>query len=270
MEKSKQNSILEKWSKKYKRSIDCSNPKGFSQKAHCAGRRKRKRGGKTKSRPIESFVQEIKMSDLKKFVIKEITNTLQKEVSKKKIIESSKTLFDAVTLSEQLKNGTNQEKIKLAENAVKLAEQKLKEDYHEYDGGCDCGEGEGQMLKAQLLSIMSNAQKLFHMIDEDAQFEDWIQSKITIAEDYLRASYGYLTYYNGGGEAEFEDDYDEDYDNYDDVDEDNWEWDDEEEFNGDNMDMQQPSHPQPQYLDALSPDIDDDVFEVAKKKTGKV
>ena len=32
--------MLEKWSKKYKRSIDCSNPKGFSQKAHCAGRKK--------------------------------------------------------------------------------------------------------------------------------------------------------------------------------------------------------------------------------------
>lgn len=30
----------EKWSKKYKRSIDCSHPKGFSQKAHCAGRKK--------------------------------------------------------------------------------------------------------------------------------------------------------------------------------------------------------------------------------------
>ena len=30
-----------KWSKKYKRSIDCSNPKGFSQKAHCAGRKKK-------------------------------------------------------------------------------------------------------------------------------------------------------------------------------------------------------------------------------------
>ena len=29
------------WSKKYKKSIDCNNPKGFSQKAHCAGRRKK-------------------------------------------------------------------------------------------------------------------------------------------------------------------------------------------------------------------------------------
>lgn len=32
--------LTEKWSAKYKRSINCSNPKGFSQKAHCAGRKK--------------------------------------------------------------------------------------------------------------------------------------------------------------------------------------------------------------------------------------
>ena len=44
--------IPEEWTKKYKKSIDCSNPKGFSQRAHCAGRIKRKRGGKTKSKPV--------------------------------------------------------------------------------------------------------------------------------------------------------------------------------------------------------------------------
>ena len=32
--------ITEKWSRKYKSSINCSHPKGFSQKAHCAGKRK--------------------------------------------------------------------------------------------------------------------------------------------------------------------------------------------------------------------------------------
>jgi len=32
--------VNEKWSAKYKSSINCSNPKGFSQKAHCAGRKK--------------------------------------------------------------------------------------------------------------------------------------------------------------------------------------------------------------------------------------
>jgi len=33
--------IDEKWSGKYKRSINCARPRGFSQKAHCAGRKKK-------------------------------------------------------------------------------------------------------------------------------------------------------------------------------------------------------------------------------------
>jgi len=33
--------VKEKWSKKYKDSIDCTNPKGFSQKAHCQGKKKK-------------------------------------------------------------------------------------------------------------------------------------------------------------------------------------------------------------------------------------
>ena len=35
------NKIDEEWSDKYKKSIDCNNPKGFSQKAHCQGKKKR-------------------------------------------------------------------------------------------------------------------------------------------------------------------------------------------------------------------------------------
>ena len=44
--------LAEAWSKKYKKSIDCNNPKGFSQRAHCAARRKRQKGGKTTSNPL--------------------------------------------------------------------------------------------------------------------------------------------------------------------------------------------------------------------------
>jgi Domain of unknown function (DUF6321) len=36
----KKQSLTEKWSEKYKRSINCSHPKGFSQRAHCAGKKK--------------------------------------------------------------------------------------------------------------------------------------------------------------------------------------------------------------------------------------
>lgn len=31
----------EKWSKKYKNSIDCNDPKGFSQRAYCQGKKKK-------------------------------------------------------------------------------------------------------------------------------------------------------------------------------------------------------------------------------------
>lgn len=47
----------EAWSNKYKKSIDCSHPKGFSQRAHCAARRKRAHGGKTKSKPVHESEQ---------------------------------------------------------------------------------------------------------------------------------------------------------------------------------------------------------------------
>ena len=32
--------MKKKWSDKYKKSINCDNPKGFSQRAHCQGKKK--------------------------------------------------------------------------------------------------------------------------------------------------------------------------------------------------------------------------------------
>ena len=39
--KKKTKKMNEAWSDKYKKSIDCNNPKGFSQRAHCQGRKKK-------------------------------------------------------------------------------------------------------------------------------------------------------------------------------------------------------------------------------------
>ena len=38
--KKKTKKMNEGWSDKYKKSIDCNNPKGFSQRAHCQGKKK--------------------------------------------------------------------------------------------------------------------------------------------------------------------------------------------------------------------------------------
>ena len=50
--------IEEKWTNKYKKSIDCSNAKGFSQKADCAARRKRQAGGQTSSKSVKEYYKE--------------------------------------------------------------------------------------------------------------------------------------------------------------------------------------------------------------------
>lgn len=262
MEKKNIIRILEKWSKKYKRSIDCNTPKGFSQKAHCAGRKKRKYGGKTKSRPSESFVQENKMKNLKEFFVNEVSSAIKKEMIKKNLKESSKDLYDAVNIeTKMIQENASPTKRELASTAVKLAEIKVLENYDELDGGCECGDGEGRMMKAQLLSIMSSAQKLFHMISDDDQFEDWVQSKITIAEDYLRSSYSYMTYYNGDGEADESDFDDDEYDeeDFDEV--------DEESFESENKDI----YVNVINLDsALNPNVDDDKFFESKKSKKEV
>lgn len=69
-------SITEKWSNKYKRSIDCSNPKGFSQKAHCAARRKRKSHGKTSSRPVHEGKQMASKTPRAKTIVDGVIKTL--------------------------------------------------------------------------------------------------------------------------------------------------------------------------------------------------
>ena len=43
---------VEGWSAKYKKSINCSNPKGFSQKAHCAGKKKNEEDSKDTSEKL--------------------------------------------------------------------------------------------------------------------------------------------------------------------------------------------------------------------------
>ena len=52
----------EDWTKKYKKSIDCNNPKGFSQKAHCAGRKARQAGKNTKSKSVNEMNIEEKLN----------------------------------------------------------------------------------------------------------------------------------------------------------------------------------------------------------------
>jgi hypothetical protein len=52
---------------------------------------------------------------------------------------------------------------------------------------------EGDMAKSDLRSIMANAKKLHDMIEDADNLPEWVQSKITKAEDYISTVANYLT-----------------------------------------------------------------------------
>lgn len=66
-----------------------------------------------------------------------------------------------------------------------LAKMKEEKDVREYDY-------EGDMAKTQLKTIIRNAQMIHDMIDDDENMPEWVQSKITLAKDYIVVSANYL------------------------------------------------------------------------------
>jgi hypothetical protein len=59
------------------------------------------------------------------------------------------------------------------------------EDKGEYDY-------EGDMAKSQLRSILVNAKRLHDMLQPNSNLPEWVQSKITLAEDYILTAANYM------------------------------------------------------------------------------
>jgi serine protease inhibitor len=51
---------------------------------------------------------------------------------------------------------------------------------------------EGDMAMSQLKSIMANAQRIHDMLGKDTNIPEWVQSKITLAEDYISTAANYM------------------------------------------------------------------------------
>jgi GH24 family phage-related lysozyme (muramidase) len=111
--------IDEKWSNKYKKTINCSNPKGFSQKAHCRARKLRQAGKHTKSKPVRE-------------IYKEVTNQLLKEFNSSMAMGALKQINnDAKELESMLQPTTELEDWVKAK--LNLAGEYLDDVYHHLD-----------------------------------------------------------------------------------------------------------------------------------------
>ena len=51
---------------------------------------------------------------------------------------------------------------------------------------------EGEMVKSQLKSIMAHAERLHKMLEDDTNLPEWVQSKITLATDYIQTATDYM------------------------------------------------------------------------------
>ena len=70
-----------------------------------------------------------------------------------------------------------------------------KEDVNEaVKDAADVGEYdyEGDMAKSQLRSIMANSKRMHDMLEENTNLPEWVQSKITLAEDYISTASNYM------------------------------------------------------------------------------
>ena len=55
-------------------------------------------------------------------------------------------------------------------------------------------DNEVEMIKIQLKSIVSDAESLMNSLDHEENIDAWIQSKITLAQDYLNSVHDYVVY----------------------------------------------------------------------------
>jgi hypothetical protein len=104
----------EKWSEKYKKSIDCNNPKGFSQRAHCQGKKKKetKEQVNTKFSPPPHETQ----------TYNKIMNSGKKQESKEQTMADASGSFEGSLVDKPIKRKIN--KIpNMTENKVEATEQ---------------------------------------------------------------------------------------------------------------------------------------------------
>lgn len=167
-------------------------------------------------------------------IIEETVNALREVKQKKKINNLRKDLHEAVNTSGVLKS--NSKKKMVAKKLVRIAESrlfdyrnKLKESHNQF-------EDETEMAKAQLLAIMEKSNQLYKMMNREMQLEDWVQYKLSIAENYIDAVHGYIKYFIGGQDMDdnMENEMDDEMEN--EMDDESWDDVEEEEFDDEEED----------------------------------
>ena len=159
--------MFEEWSQKYKSSINCSHPKGFSQKAHCAGKKKH-----NESISMEMTCPDCGMCKTHGSII---------EIKKGTKDSNGFTKCWPGKHAEGTKKGKNGGQVR---NCV--PNKSVKEGFNgEYDD-------EAGMARTNLVTIARAAEGLLHTIDTNENLPEWVQEKIAKVEGMLVTAWNYL------------------------------------------------------------------------------
>lgn len=123
-------------------------------------------------------------------LIKEYTENISEKLNLAKadmgdVIKDFQT-SDAPQFQDKSKEKRRQMAIAAKLGADRGARNEETEDEYEYDR-------EGDMAKTDLRSIIANAQRVHDMLEDDSNLPEWVQSKITLAEDYISTVANYMS-----------------------------------------------------------------------------
>ena len=124
----------------------------------------------------------------------ELEGPVMNEVTKK---EAETALGGPVKEKPKMPAGKQPPMYRYARNLARKAMKSglKKEDVNEaVKDAADVGEYdyEGDMAKSQLRSIMANSKRMHDMLEENTNLPEWVQSKITLAEDYISTASNYM------------------------------------------------------------------------------
>ena len=168
------------------------------------------------------------MNPIKKMIIEETANVLREMKHEKDVKNLKRDLYEAVKTASLVKN--NPKKHRIAKKIVSITEGKLLKQIRKVNENHGL-EDESEMAKAQLLAIMEKAKELYQMLGNNIQLEDWVQYKLSIAENYMDAVHGYMKYFIGEEDMENNMQHDmEDENEWDDVEEEDFDDEFEDDF----------------------------------------
>lgn len=107
-------------------------------------------------------------------IVAHLTKRYGDNIRKSHVMSAAKDFgVDASKLSKAVRK-------KLGKTMLPEAKEKQEYDY------------EGDMAMSQLKSIIANSQRMHDMLSEDTNLPEWVQSKITLAEDYISTASNYM------------------------------------------------------------------------------